>query len=114
MKHSQQLKWEVFSHLFLLASYFFLLSARAADVPCPLNLQQAEQIALAQHPRISVAHLTALASRQSAKAVQSAFLPNIYASATAVGTADPNNTRIAAGALNNPLVYDREIGRAHV
>jgi outer membrane protein len=81
---------------------------RAADAPRHLTLQEAEQIALAQHPRISVANLTALAARQSAKEVQSAFFPNIYGSATAVGTADPNNTRIAAGALNNPLIYERD------
>jgi outer membrane protein len=83
-----------------------LLHAEAA--PRHLTLQEAENIALTQHPRISVAHLTALAARQSTKEAQSAFFPNIYASATAVGTADPNNTRIGAGALNNPLIYDRE------
>jgi outer membrane protein len=55
-----------------------------------------------------VASLTALAAKQAAREVQSAFLPNIYGSATAVDTADPNNTRIAAGALNNPLIYERE------
>jgi outer membrane protein len=86
----------------------------ASDEPRHLTLKEAEQIALTQHPRISVAHLTALASRQSAKAVQSAFLPNVYASATAVGTTDPNNTRIAAGALNNPLIYDREADGATI
>jgi outer membrane protein len=80
----------------------------AEEAPRQLTLQQAQQIALTQHPRISVAHLTALAARQSTKQVQSAFYPNIYGSATAVGTADPNNTRIAAGALNNPLIYERE------
>jgi outer membrane protein len=80
----------------------------AVDAPRHLTLQEAEQIALAQHPRISVANLAALAARQSTKEVQSAFLPNIYASGTAVDTADPNNTRIAAGALNNPLIYERE------
>jgi outer membrane protein len=80
----------------------------AADAPRHLTLPEAEQIALAQHPRISVANLTALAARQTTKEVQSAFFPNIYASATAVGTADPNNTRIAAGAMNNPLIYDRD------
>jgi outer membrane protein len=94
-----------------LASCFFILNAiksQAADAPRQLTLQQAEQIALTQHPRISVAILTALAARQATKEVQSAFFPNIYASATAVGNADPNNTRIGAGGLNNPLIYDRE------
>jgi outer membrane protein len=81
---------------------------RAADAPRRLTLQEAEQIALAQHPRISVANLAALAARQSTKEVQSAFFPNIYGSATAVGTADPNNTRLAAGEINNPLIYDRD------
>jgi outer membrane protein len=81
---------------------------RAAAAPRHLTLQEAGQIALAQHPRISVANLTALAARQSAKEVQSAFFPNIYGSATAVGTADPNNTRLAAGEINNPLIYDRD------
>jgi outer membrane protein len=82
--------------------------AAAESPPRLLTLQQAQQIALTQHPRISVASLTALAARQATKEAQSAFFPNVYANATAVGTADPNNTRIAAGALNNPLIYDRE------
>ncbi len=82
--------------------------AAAESPPRHLTLREAQQIALTQHPRISVANLTALAARQSAKQVQSAFFPNIYGSATAVGTGDPNNTRIAAGALNNPLIYDRQ------
>ncbi|HUD49248.1 MAG TPA: TolC family protein [Candidatus Baltobacteraceae bacterium] len=83
-------------------------SLLATDTPRRLTLQQAQQIALTQHPRISVANLAALAARQATKEVQSAFLPDIYGSATAVDTADPNNTRIAAGALNNPLIYERE------
>jgi outer membrane protein len=81
---------------------------RAGNAPRHLTLQDAEQIAMALHPRISVANLTALAARQATKEVQSALLPNIYASATAVGTGDPNDTRIGAGGLNNPLIYERE------
>src|SRR5208282_4903899 len=107
MINSQQSKRSLFYFL-ILTSYFLIFFARAADAPRQLTLQQAEQIALAQHPRISVASLTALAAKQAAREVQSAFLPNIYGSATAVDTADPNNTRIAAGALNNPLIYERE------
>ena len=81
---------------------------RAQDAPTHLTLQQAQHVALTQHPRISVANLTRLAATQATKEVQSAFLPNVYGSATAVGNTDPNNTRIAAGGLNNPRVYDRE------
>jgi outer membrane protein len=85
-------------------------AARAEDAPQPvhLTLAQAQQIALKQHPRISVANLTALAAREATKEVRAAFFPNIYASATAVDNTDPNNTRVAAGGLNNPLIYERE------
>jgi outer membrane protein len=93
---------------FLLAVALPFRGAAAEPPPRHLTLAQAQQIALTQHPRISVANLTALAARQATKEVQSAFLPNIYASGTGVGTADPNNTRLAAGGLNNPIVYERE------
>jgi outer membrane protein len=83
--------------------------AQAADAPTnSLTLAQAREIALKQHPKISVANLTALAARQVTKEVQSSMLPSIFGYATAVGNADPNNTRIAAGGLNNPLIYERE------
>ncbi len=94
---------------------FFILALLAANLalaedapPRPLTLAEAREIALKQHPRISVASLTALAARQATKEVQSAMLPSIFANVTAVGNADPNNTRIAAGGLNNPLIYQRE------
>jgi outer membrane protein len=83
-------------------------SLPAADSPHRLTLRKAEDIALAQHPRISFANLIALAAQQSVKESRAAFFPNIYASATAVGVADTNNTRISAGYLNNPNVFERE------
>src|SRR5580692_5116711 len=80
-----------------------------ADAPTnSLTLAQARDLALKQHPKISVANLTALAAHQATKQVQSALLPSIFGYVTAVGNADPNNTRIAAGGLNNPLIYERE------
>ena len=83
--------------------------AQADDTPTNyLTLAQARELALKQHPKISVANLTALAARQVTKEVQSAMLPSIFGYATAVDNADPNNTRIAAGGLNNPLIYERE------
>ena len=82
--------------------------ADAESPPIRLTLQQAQQLALSQHPRISVANLTALAARESAKEARAPFFPNIYGSVTAVGTGDPNNTRLGAGGLNNPLIYERE------
>ncbi len=94
--------------LFILAMAAAQL-ARAADVPTnSLTLHQAREIALKQHPKISVANLTALAARQATKEVQSSLLPSIFANATAADNTDPNNTRILAGGLNNPLIYERE------
>jgi outer membrane protein len=89
---------------------FAVGSLPAADEPKRLTLREAEDIALAQHPRISFANLIALAAQQSVKESRAAFFPNIYASGTAVGVADTNNTRIAAGYLNNPNVYERTAG----
>jgi outer membrane protein len=81
----------------------------AADAPTnSLTLAKAREIALKQHPKISVANLSALAAQQATKQVQAALLPSVFGYATAVGNADPNNTRIAAGGLNNPLIYERE------
>jgi outer membrane protein len=83
--------------------------AHAADAPTnSLTLAQARDIALRQHPKISVANLTALAAQQVTKEVQSALLPSIFAVATAAGTGDPGNTRILAGSLSASRVYDRE------
>jgi outer membrane protein len=107
MKIGQHKRSALFYFL-ILNSYFLIFFAFAQETPRHLTLQQAQQIALTQHPRISVANLTALAARQAMKEARSAFFPNVYGSATAVGTADPNNTRIGAGALNNPLIYERE------
>jgi outer membrane protein len=79
-----------------------------------LTLRQAQDLALKQHPDISVAALGALAAQQEVKEARSALLPNVFASATAVGTGDPNNTRIGAGGLNNPLIYEREADGATI
>ena len=80
----------------------------AADVPpVRLTLAQAQEITLRQHPRIRVADLLALAAKQNIIEARAAFFPTVFANATAVGVGDTNNTRLAAGALNNPIVYQR-------
>jgi len=80
--------------------------AVAQELPA-LTLPQAREMALRNHPRITVADLKALAARQVAREARAAYLPNVSANVVAVGTAD-NNTRLAAvGALNNPAIFDR-------
>ena len=72
-----------------------------------LTLRQAQELAITHHPRITQAELIALASKQVVREARSAFFPSIYADATAVDST-ANNTRIAAGGLNNPLILSRE------
>jgi outer membrane protein len=73
-----------------------------------LTLAEAERIALQHNPNISVAHLLQLAQAQVVREARAADLPSAFGDLTAVGAHD--NSRITAGALNNPIVYDRAAG----
>jgi outer membrane protein len=77
-----------------------------------LSLKDAEALALKNNPAISVARLSALASEQVTREVRSNLWPQVYANLTAVDA--QNNSRITAGALNNPIVYTRAAGGATV
>jgi outer membrane protein len=88
----------------------------AGEPPAPrhLNLREAQELAVKQHPRISVANLLALAAEQATREARSALYPSVFVNATAAGTADPNRTRIVAGQLNNPIVFERQADGATV
>ncbi len=77
-----------------------------------LTLKQAEEIAIKNNPQISVARLLALASQQVTRQVRSAFWPTATGEITGVGA--NSGSRITAGALNNPSVYNRVAGGAVV
>jgi outer membrane protein len=80
-----------------------------AGVPGPkLTLSDAEKLALAHNPNISVARLLALAQAQVTREVRSAELPTATGNLTAVTAHD--NSRITAGLLNNPTVFERAAG----
>ena len=83
------------------------LRAVRAEEAQPLTLKEAREITLRNHPRISEAELEALASQQVVSQVRAGFLPNVVLNATAVDAFEAN-TRLAAGSLNNPSVFDRE------
>ncbi|HEX4154619.1 MAG TPA: TolC family protein [Acidobacteriaceae bacterium] len=70
-----------------------------------LTITQAEQTALAHNPRVSIARLLALAEGQVTRERRAAELPTIGGVVTAVGA--DNGSRITAGALNNPALYQR-------
>src|SRR5262249_9692305 len=71
----------------------------------PLSRRQAEELALKNNPQITVGRLRALEAAQYVREQRSALLPNAYLSVTAVDASD--NARIAAGALNNPIIFQR-------
>src|ERR1700733_13203327 len=73
--------------------------------PTPLSLQDAQALALKHNPQISVARLNALASQQVTREARSNLWPDAHIDLTAVD-ANPGS-RITAGALNNPTVYQR-------
>jgi outer membrane protein len=70
-----------------------------------LTRAQAEALALKNNPNISAASLNALASHQLVREQRSALLPAASANVTGVG-AYPGS-RLAAGGLNNSILYPR-------
>jgi outer membrane protein len=70
-----------------------------------LTLREAEALALKNNPQITIGKLQALISQQTIRETRSALLPNAYLSVTAVDAHD--NSRISAGALNNPIIFPR-------
>jgi outer membrane protein len=96
-------------YLFLLSAVAFIAGTAAAQVPAPalqkLTLKQAEAIAVANHPQIKAASLTAAAAEQVTTEVRSAYYPAAYGNLT--GVQAETGTRLAAGGLNNPLILDR-------
>lgn len=73
-----------------------------------LTLQQAEQKAMQNNPRIAVSRLLALAEGQTVREVRSDLLPTAALNLTAVDSHE--GSRLTAGGLNNPIVYERAAG----
>ncbi|MFZ0820007.1 MAG: TolC family protein [Candidatus Acidiferrales bacterium] len=76
-----------------------------AQVPALLTLDDAHRIALQNHPRIAAAQASAAAASEQITEARSAYFPNLYGSITGVDS--DSGSRISAGALNNPTVFDR-------
>jgi outer membrane protein len=77
-----------------------------------LTLAQAEALALKNNPQITIAKLRALVAHQYVREARSALLPNSYLSVTAVDSKP--GSRLAAGGLNNPILYPRAAAGATV
>ena len=93
--------------IFLLAALAVCGSPRfaMAQPPMHLTLSQAQQLAIQNNPQFTAARYNAAAAYQVAPQYKAAYEPNVYGSLTAVGA--DNGSRLAAGGLNNPVVYNR-------
>jgi outer membrane protein len=76
-----------------------------AQTPRKMTLEEAEALAVQQHPQIAVARLATQTAGQVIRETRAPLYPQLSASATAVGAVD--NSRIAAGFLNAPNVLNR-------
>ncbi len=85
-----------------LCASHILLTAQPAQ---HLTLAEARRLALANNPRLSAAKLTAAAAYQVPQQYRANLAPTMYSSLTGVGA--DSGSRLAAGGLNNPVVYSR-------
>jgi outer membrane protein len=70
-----------------------------------LTLAEAHRLAIQNNPQLTAAKLNAAAAYEVPVEYRSSYSPNVYTSLTGVG-ADAGS-RLAAGGLNNPVVYNR-------
>jgi outer membrane protein len=70
-----------------------------------LTLAEAEKIAVQNHPQIQVAAYLASAAEARVQQARSAYYPQAYGSLTGVDA--QHNSRVAAGGLNNPIIFER-------
>ena len=70
-----------------------------------LTLQDARRIALQNHPQVQSAIALAAAAKAQVTQAKSAYYPTIVGNATGVDA--ENDSRITAGGINNPVIYER-------
>ncbi len=71
----------------------------------PLTIREAEAMALQRNPDITIGKLRALEAREFVRQTRSGLYPTANLSLTGVGA--EAGSRIAAGYLNNPVIYPR-------
>ncbi len=70
-----------------------------------LTLAEAHRLAMQNNPLISASRLNAAAAYQVPLELKSNFMPTLFGSLTGVGA--DTGTRLAAGGLSNPAIYNR-------
>jgi len=77
----------------------------AGPAPQTITLQQAEQLAIQNHPQIQIATAQASAADAQRREVRAAYFPTVNGSITGAEANDDN--RIGAGVLNAPRVFPK-------
>ena len=92
--------------LFVLVAAAALMSAAAsAQTAQTLTLQQAEQLAIQNHPQIQAATAEASAAEAQRREVRASYFPTVNGSITGAEANDTN--RIGAGVLNAPRIFPK-------
>jgi outer membrane protein len=89
----------------LLGMFLLCLGAAHSQDTLHLTLSEAHRLALQNNPYITATQLNAAAAAQVPAQFSAAYQPTVFGSVTGVGA--DNGSRLAAGGLNNPVVYDR-------
>jgi outer membrane protein len=76
-----------------------------AQLPAVVSLDQAQQTAIRNHPRIASAEATAQAGRSVVKEVRSAYYPALAGNLTTVGA--EHGSAVSAGALTTSSLFSR-------
>lgn len=87
-----------------LLSALILVSA-ALQAQTPLTLSESRRLALQNHPALAAAKYNAAAAHQAPPQYKAAYSPSLSGNFTGVGA--DNGSRLAAGGLNNPVVFNR-------
>ena len=88
----------------LLLSLLSVALVRAAGLS--VTLEEARDIALRNHPNLASAQLAASVAEEQVKEARAGFFPVATGFVNGVEAGD-RDTRIEAGGLNNPAIYDR-------
>lgn len=86
-------------------AFFAASTVATAQDTLQLTLAEAERLALANNPQLSSARFTAAAAAQVPIELRANFEPTLSGALTGAGA--DTGSRLAAGALNNPVVYNR-------
>src|ERR1700738_4732305 len=86
------------------------VSSNSAGITAPrkISLDQAESIALQQAPVLGGAYFDTQAAKEVVREARSGLFPQVVGDVTAVGTNATNIRLGASGALNQPLILNRQ------